>query len=436
MSKTSETFPSNWENLNANKIGSYFTSSISSGTTDYMTNTENELWNEQMKDNRERVMARLRNNRNRNELLRNGGWYSTAPKNQPQGSFNTPLNLNGNTTYGLNKNNQRLLLGGARTNEGIEYSRNLLKQRAQQLEEIKLASETGQSLEPTIQPSTELESVRTTLDLLISNLNNQFMSGEFGEMRKEDINKIYGTLKENGIVLPNSDIKRYYEIFQNMRETIEQLLVSNDAELRKRLILLMPQNVGLAVFKIAVLLRVLISVKNFAPNEQKQLINSISSQLLKAKNREEIFNIDDGLYQRFQALEPPAQRLLTDAEVVAQAVDITRQAQQRFKSKKALEKTKLPPAIKQLERQVKELEFDIERINRQIDIAEEKVVNAETPPARGRAQVKLDQEINKRAIKIAELEPLKRQLEDEIEAFETAPINTQQFVYGRGTTKG
>jgi hypothetical protein len=428
MSKTSSTFPSNWEALNADKLGNYMEPKVYGFSTNYMNDDSNQLWNEQMKDNRERVMARLRNNRNKTDLYDEGGWYYKGNiKNQPQGSFSTPLNLSGSTSYGL----KNTLLGGARTSLGREYESNLLKQRAQQLQEIQMASETGQSLAPTVAPSTELESVRTTLDLLISNINNQFMSGEFNEMKKEDINKIYGTLKEDGQVLPSSDIKRYYEIFQNMRETIEQLLASNDNELKKRLVLLMPQNVGLAVFKIAVLLRVLISVKQFSPEDQRTLINSISSQLLKAKDRQQIFNIDEGLYNRFQALEAPSQRLLTDAEAVSQAVDITKQAQQRFRSRKALEKIRYPAELKTFQREAKALETELNKINNEISRIDTELTGDIPNRRRGTLTNRRTELINERGMTEQQLTLKEREIEDTIAQVEDAPIGRQEFIYSR-----
>jgi hypothetical protein len=71
-----------------------------------MVGNPNPLYSNQMN----RDMARIRNNENRDRLLLQGGWYSTHPKFQPAGSFNSPLNVNGNSFYG--KGNQ-LVGGGA-----------------------------------------------------------------------------------------------------------------------------------------------------------------------------------------------------------------------------------------------------------------------------------------------------------------------------------
>lgn len=340
--KTAFTFPSNWEQQRANQRGSYFEPQIYGFDTTYMTSTENPLHNEAMMDERARVMSRLQNNKNRDMTLQHYGWAGIAPKPQPQGSFAMPLSLSGSTRYGFSQT----LNGGARTDAGQQYVSGLLKKRAQQLDEMKMAEEAGMDVVPSVAPATQAEALETTLDLLVQNLINQFFSGEFQEMRKEDINQVYGRLLEEGRLLPKDKLETYYNQFIEIRETLEQLISSNDRELSQRFVYLLPKNVGLMVFKIAVLLRVIISVKqNYTEAEQQKIIRDLSKLILKAKNRSELLSLEKDIYNRFGQLAPPEVPTIPRADALAKAREVSGTLGRRSKVRRETEAT-IPTRVK------------------------------------------------------------------------------------------
>lgn len=332
--KTAYTFPSNWEQERANQKGSYFEPQIYGFDTTYMTSMENPLHNEAMMDERRRVMSRLQNNKNRDMTLQHFGWAGISPKPEPQGSFSMPLSLSGSTRYGAVQS----LSGGARTDAGQQYVSGLLKKRAQQLEEMKMAEEMGTDMVPSVAPATQSEALETTLDLLVQNLINQFFSGEFQEMRKEDINQVYGRLLEEGRLLPKDKLETYYNQFIEIRETLEQLIASNDRELSQRFVYLLPKNVGLMVFKIAVLLRVIISVKqNYTEAEQQKIIRDLSKLILKAKNRSELLSLEKDIYNRLGQLAPPEVPTIPRADALAKAREVSKTLGRRAQVRKETE---------------------------------------------------------------------------------------------------
>ena len=340
--KTAYTFPSNWERERANQRGSYFEPQIYGFDTTYMTSTENPLHNDAMMDERRRVMSRLQNNKNRDMTFQHNGWAGIAPKAEPQGSFNMPLSLSGSTRYGAVQS----LSGGARTDAGQQYVSGLLKKRAQQLEEMKMAEEMGTDMVPSVAPATQTEALETTLDLLVENLIQQFFSGEFQDMRKEDINQVYGRLLEEGRLLSKDKLETYYNQFIEVRETLEQLIASNDRELSQRFVYLLPKNVGLMVFKIAVLLRVIISVKqNYTEAEQQKIIRDLSKMILKAKNREDLMTLEKDIYNRFGQLSPPEVPTIPRADALAKAREVSGTLGRRSQVRRETEAT-IPTRVK------------------------------------------------------------------------------------------
>ena len=340
--KTAFTFPSNWEQQRANQRGSYFEPQIYGFDTSYMTSEANPLHNEAMVQERARVMSRLQNNKNRDMTLQHYGWAGIAPKPQPQGSFAMPLSLSGSTRYGFSQS----LNGGARTDAGQQYVSGLLKKRAQQLDEMKMAEEAGMDVVPSVAPATQAEATETTLDLLINNFLNQFFSGEFQEMRKEDINQIYGRLLEDGRLLTQSQLETYYGQFIEVRETLEQLIASNDRELSQRFIYLLPKNVGLMVFKVAVLLRVIISVKqNYSEAEQQKIIRDLSKMILKAKNRSGLLSLEKDIYNRFGQLAPPEIPTVPRADALMKAREVSGTVGRRAQVRRETE-AQIPTRVK------------------------------------------------------------------------------------------
>jgi hypothetical protein len=432
--KTAYTFPSNWERERANQKGSYFEPQIYGFDTTYMTSTENPLHNEAMMDERRRVMSRLQNNKNRDMTFQHNGWAGIAPKAEPQGSFNMPLSLSGSTRYGAVQS----LSGGARTDAGQQYVSGLLKKRAQQLEEMKMAEEMGTDMVPSVAPATQTEALETTLDLLVENLIQQFFSGEFQDMRKEDINQVYGRLLEEGRLLSKDKLETYYNQFIEVRETLEQLIASNDRELSQRFVYLLPKNVGLMVFKIAVLLRVIISVKqNYTEAEQQKIIRDLSKMILKAKNREDLMTLEKDIYNRFGQLSPPEIPTIPRADALEEARRISRTTGRRARVRKEAEEALIPADRAQLRR----LEVDKNRARERITAIEGRIaiLVPQTTGELDQAQRnRLTRRINEEQARLAEAEEQLRNINDEITFIRTRAGDIEpleEFVYGSGKHK-
>jgi hypothetical protein len=442
MSKTSHTFPSDWEKVNYGRTGEYFKQPSYGSATSYMTGDYNPLHNEAMIDERRRLLARLQNNKNREKTYLHNGWAGIAPKAEPQGSFNMPLSLSGSTRYGYG--GFQSLSGGARTNVGQEYVSGLLKQRAQQLDEMKLAQEEGIdssfSKSADVEPSSIIETTETTLDLLIQNVMNQFFAGEFQDIKKEDINQIYGRFLEDGRRLSTDKLESYYNQFIEARETLEQLIASNDAELRQRFIILLPKNIGLMFFKITVLLRVIISVKNnYTEAQQQKIIRDLSKLILRSKNRSELLKLETDIYNRFGQLKAPELPVMQQAEALDKAKDVSRQVGRRQRIKKESEEVMSindRATITRLEQQKKTLEQQAETARKNIAPLEFQFNRDDiTDTQRRRAQDGINN-LNARA---EALEASILGINDQIfrikqRAGDVPPL--EDFVYGQGMKQG
>jgi hypothetical protein len=433
--KSSNTFPSDWEQHNAGRVGQYLSQPLYGNPTKYMIGDYNPMHNEAMVDERRRTMARLQNNANRDKLYQQGGWVALAPKPQPQGSFNMPLNLSGNTGYGF-KQPILKMSGGARTDAGQQFASNLLKQRAQQLEEMALAEQEGADLAPQVPSATPAEAVETTLDLLISGVLSQFYSGEFSDMRKEDINQIYGRLLEEGRLLSATQLENYYNQFIGMREVLENMLVSNDDDLKKGYIYLMPKNVGLGFFKIAVLLRVIISVKkNYSEAEQQKIIRNISNLILKTKTRQELQNIEKDIYTRFGELAPPDIPTMRRSRAVGQATHIYRKTGRRALVRKEAEELLTADdraELERLERVRPEMREALIREQEGLAQVEEERRDPDLTQAQRNT---LTRQINERRASIRAIERDIREVDSNIERIqrkgsEIPPMDETGFVYG------
>lgn len=435
--KTSKTFPSDWEQHNAGRVGQYVSQPLYGNPTSYMIGDYNPMHNQAMVDERRRTLSRLQNNANRDKLYQQGGWVAIAPKPQPQGSFNTPLNLSGNTGYGY-KQPILKMSGGARTDAGQQFASNLLKQRAQQLEEMALAEQEGADLAPQVPSATPAETVETTLDLLISGVLSQFYSGEFSDMRKEDINQIYGRLLEEGRLLSATQLENYYNQFISMREVLENMLVSNDNDLKRQYIYMLPKNVGLGFFKIAVLLRVIISVKkNYTEAEQQKIIRNISNLILKTKTRQELQNLEKDIYARFGELAPP------DIPTMGR-IDATEEAKRIYKKtgRRALVRRSAEEALSPADREeIEQLEQYIERMRTELQEAqtsiEDKQLELSNPDITKEAKdaIRMNMRRVRSIIRRNEtnIQGAERRISDiKRTSTDIPPIDDEGFVYGRG----
>jgi hypothetical protein len=342
---TGQTFPSNWESKNANKVGKYADTSLGRDAISFMTGYQNPLHNQAMIEARQRTLDKAKDEKARLLRLQHNGYWGLAPKAMPQGSFNRPFTSSGDIGYGDNANK----FGGARTPVGQEWVRGLLKKRGKELAEMAASQETGIGLDSintdTIStiPATQSEAVETSLDLLIDNITSQFYSGEFENMRVAEITQVYNKLLEEGKILPKDKLDKYYNIFIRVRETIEQLLASNDAALSQRLIYLMPQNVGLMFFKISVLIRVLISVRdNYTDKEQQRIVRDLSKLILKTKNRTQLLKLEQDIYARFEKIGPPEIPVMARVEALDEAKKIDKATKTRMRVKKTSEEGLTP----------------------------------------------------------------------------------------------
>lgn len=433
---TGQTFPSNWEKKNANKVGKYADTSLGRDTISFMTGYQNPLHNQSMIDARQRTLDKDKDEKARLLRLQHNGYWGIAPKAEPQGSFNRPFTQSGNIGYGDNAN----MLGGARTPAGQEWARGLLKKRAQQLDEMAAAQQLGigmdgisitDPLAPTI-PATQSEAVESSLDLLIDNITSQFYSGEFENMRVAEITQVYNKLLEEGKILPKDKLESYYNIFVRVRETIEQLLASNDAALSQRLIYLMPQNVGLMFFKISVLIRVLISVRdNYTDKEQQRIVRDLSRLILKAKNRTQLLKLEQDIYARFEKLGPPEIPVMGRVDALREAQKIDRATKTRMRVKKTSEEGLTPGQQLTLERYKDTVDGIRDRLR---DFTGRLDRLLSTPVPRNLdARAERDFQINKSQRQIGDLEATLQEYRQRIQDLKRQSIQLparEEFVYG------
>jgi hypothetical protein len=339
MSETWKTFPSYWEEKNAGKSGSYFNGGLRMSDNVEIGNPNPLYLNE-----RERVLASLENNKNRDRLLLRGGWYSTYPKFQPAGSFNRPYNVNGNTYYG--NGNQLVGSGLLRTKEVQDYYDKILQQRKEQLDAMVVAQETGQDLVP--RPSEPIEGeadeITSKLQAMISNVYNRFFGSEFDKMSVSEISDIYTILLKKGIILPNNVLLEFYQQMSEISETIGRALSTPDiAERFKNFIVLLPRGAGINFFKITILLKVLIGVKKLSlpPKDSQTVVNSWSKKILRLNNANQLKDLGEEIDLK---LQPQVPRLSSE-EVQSNAERILGRLRTKIAVNKGLTRLGAPERI-------------------------------------------------------------------------------------------
>lgn len=216
MSKTSQTFPSNFENTTGRMVGNY-EPLRNTHINKIMVGNPNPLYSNQIN----RDMARIRNNENRDRLLLQGGWYSTHPKFQPAGSFNSPLNVNGNSFYG--KGNQLVGGGLLRTKEIQDYYNKILQQRKEQLDAMATAQETGQALQPTkaLATSDNIEFIKTVILGSIQIISDGFFSGYTKDIKTSMLKDIFIDIVKYGLSLDGQTLNTIKDSLDNILFTDE-----------------------------------------------------------------------------------------------------------------------------------------------------------------------------------------------------------------------
>jgi hypothetical protein len=211
MAKTGTTFPSNFENTTGRRVGNY-EPFRNTHINRIMVGNPNPLYSNQMN----RDMARIRNNENRDRLLLQGGWYSTHPKFQPAGSFNTPLNVNGNSFYG--RGNQLVGGGLLRTKEVQDYYNKILQQRKQQLDAMATAQETGQALQPTkaSAPSDNMELIKVVILSAVQTISDMYFRGFTTDIKAGMMKDIFIDLIKYGLVLDSQTLNTVKDSLDNI----------------------------------------------------------------------------------------------------------------------------------------------------------------------------------------------------------------------------
>jgi hypothetical protein len=302
MSKTGMTFPSNYENSPMGRISGSFMNNEIIKDKEVMVGQPNPLY----EGERQRQMARIQNNRNRDALLMKGGWYSTAPKPQPSGSFNSPLNLNGNTGYG------KTLSGGGllRTQQVQNYYDKILQERKNQLEALQEAQETGQSLEPrpVVETESEIENDLSRVSAILSNIVLSFYNGDYDKMKPSDISALYTALLKNGLNFPSFELEKFYNTINEMVETIKTLSFRQQNEpAYKSIIFLLPRGVAINLVKINVLIKVLLGVKNLNIQDNKQssrVINQYSRRIINSNSLQSLARLSEEIDSKLSPKVP------------------------------------------------------------------------------------------------------------------------------------
>jgi hypothetical protein len=250
---------------------------------------------------KKRVMDKLNNNINKEKLYIMGGWYATAPKFEPKGSFNMPLNLNGNTSYSL-KNN---FSGGnlLRTQEVQQYYKKILSDRRNQLEALNELSNSNMISKPIESVNTESEEIFSKLQAITNNISSKFYNGEYDKLNTNDISDIYTIFLKKGLLLTNQDLLNFYNIYNEIVNTMDSLSDARQGKRYKSVILFMPKGAGLNFMRIVNLIKGIIGVKNLNfqnIKDSQTAVNNISKIILQSKNPEELLNASEHIDNKLQ----------------------------------------------------------------------------------------------------------------------------------------
>lgn len=222
----------------------YFGQGIGVGGNDYVSTTP--FHSEQMEDARRRVANRFIMNGYNERLFSIGGARNMVPKPQPQGSFAMPLNLNGNQTYPV----AGVVRGGGgsfRTDAGAAYGQQLLRQRAEQLNQLSAVVEDGAAV-PSVRPPASAptldrdETDEIAFSLLLDDLQSAVVasasqSGSFERPRitylfsgttADEFRRLFALARKILLDLPRSDLIDYTDRVGSLLETYESAIESSE----------------------------------------------------------------------------------------------------------------------------------------------------------------------------------------------------------------
>jgi hypothetical protein len=167
---------------------------------------------------------KIRDDKQRSNRLAREGVYANfvGVKNEPQGSFNTPLNLNGNTNYG----NKGLSGGsGVRSQAVQEYYDNILSAREKQLRALEDAQDAGMSLQPErsigVRDLDNIELVRLLIFEKAQALATLFVRGEYESIPTKDTIDLLSDLVRFGLSLDIDDLNELKATFDEIVENLE-----------------------------------------------------------------------------------------------------------------------------------------------------------------------------------------------------------------------
>ena len=198
----------NFPSMIRGKSKGWFGSGLSSGDRfTQMKGIENKIGafhKAQMAEQPPRIDHKVADDRTNELYYLNGGVMGVIPKPQPQGSFSRPLNMSGNTGYGIGLSGAG---GTMRTQAGQRYGIALLKRRAQQLNQLDamasgapLAPADPQEMRKEIEevPATpEEEKKMNVLETDISELADKVRGRDWEELRAKNIANLYNKLSGN-----------------------------------------------------------------------------------------------------------------------------------------------------------------------------------------------------------------------------------------------
>ncbi len=223
MSKTGSTFPSNYEeSVMGRTTGIYLDNRRHSKQNNIQIGQPNNLY----LDERQRQMARIQNNKNRDALLLQGGWYNSYPKFEPKGSFNTPLSLNGNTS---NCNKQMQGGGLLRTKQVQDYFNKLLQDRKQQLDAQQQMMEGQTNLMPqkVEEGIDNNELININLLSLVQSISDSYFDGDYKGLISIFKPTYIGDFVKYGLSLTK-------ESLMAMRDSLDNIVYNMDITLGSR----------------------------------------------------------------------------------------------------------------------------------------------------------------------------------------------------------
>lgn len=261
------------------------------GINDYVKETpfhlEGQNWAKKYVADRARINKR-------NQLVHSiGGYRNQIPKPQPTGAYLRPLTTSGNGIYG----DRSKISGGFRTRAGVEYGKELLMKRGQQLAEMDALQEENLPLveEPVEAPVEEIEAQaespdETAFALLLSEIESTTSGAqEVGDINLGEIRKLYGLARKIVLNLPRGQLEEYYERINNLIGDLNTMFEEAQERAERGASQKLNAAFG-SLLRVRALFRVSIASINKSPKERKQFVQQFSTEIVRKKNPRVIDN--------------------------------------------------------------------------------------------------------------------------------------------------